>query len=141
MSAWTRSSTPAASAASSALDRRRRDALHEDAAQQLQSGGVAGTCTDDLDGHPERPEELGEALGARLRTRARVCEAGARDDADQRDVRELDRQRGGELPLELRGGGVQVGVERAVGELAGDARRSVEGEGRRVEAENDVGAR
>ena len=38
------------------------------------------------------------------------------NDADQRDVHELGRERGGELLLERRGGGVQVGVEDAVGE-------------------------
>ena len=42
--------------------------------------------------------------------------------------------------LSCRGSGVQVGVEDAVGEGGSDADRSVEGDGRRVEAENDVGA-
>ena len=47
-----------------ALDRGGRDALHEDAAQELQPGGVARVAADDLDRHPERPEERGEALRA-----------------------------------------------------------------------------
>ena len=101
MSAWTRSSTPAALGRLERLDRGGRDALHEDAAQQLQPGGVARLRADDLDRHPERPEELGEALGARS-GRERGCrEPRARDDADQRDVRELHRQRRRELALEL----------------------------------------
>ncbi len=33
-------------------------------AQQLQPGGVARRAADHLDGHPERADELGEALGA-----------------------------------------------------------------------------
>ena len=122
------------------LDRCRRDALHEDAAQQLQAGGVARARADDVDRHAERPEQLGEALGARSGRERGRREAGLRDDPDQRDVRERHRQRVRELALESWGGRVQVGVERVRAELRGDAGRRSERDGRGVDAEHDVGA-
>ena len=123
-----------------ALDRGGRHALHEDAAQQLQAGGVARMRADHVDRHPERPEELGEALGAGS-GRERGCrQARARHHADEGDVRELHRQRRRELPLELRRGGVQIRVERVAAELFDDAGRRSERNSRRVEAEDDIGA-
>ena len=85
-----------------ALDRGGRHALHEDAAQQLQPGGVARLRADHVDRHPERPEELGEALGAGSGGERGCRQTRARHHADEGDVRELHRQRRRELPLELR---------------------------------------
>ena len=85
-----------------------------------------GRGPDHFDGHPERPEELGEAFGARSRRQRRRRQTEARDDADQSDVGELHRQRRRELPLELRRRSVQIGVERAAAKLAGDALRGIE---------------
>ncbi len=76
-----------------ALDRRDRDALHEDAAQQLQAGGVARARSDHVDRHAERPEELGEALGAGAGGQRRGREARRRNRADQGDVGEAAGQR------------------------------------------------
>ena len=74
------------------LDCGRGNAFHEDAAQQLQAGCIARVRADDLDGHPERPEEPGEALGAGAGSERGCREAEARNHSDQRDVRELHRQ-------------------------------------------------
>ena len=123
-----------------ALDRGGRHALHEDAAQQLQAGGVARMRADHVDRHPERPEELGEALGAGSGRERGRRQARARHHADEGDVRELHRQRRRKLPLELRRGGVQIRVERVAAELFDDAGRRSERNGRRVEAEDDIGA-
>ena len=50
-----------------------------------------GRGTDHVDRHSERPEELGEALGAGAGGERRRREAASRDDADQGDVRERAR--------------------------------------------------
>ena len=61
------------------------------------------------------------------------------NDADERNVHELHRERRGELELEIRSGGVQIGVESVDGERVGDADCGVERDCGRVDAENDVG--
>ena len=100
-----------------------------------------GLRADDLDGHSERPEESRRSARRRLRTRAPAfaspCSGTTPISATSTNC---TGSADGELPLELRGGGVQVGVESVAGERVGDADRGVERDGRRVDAENDVGA-
>ena len=91
-------------------------------------------------GIPSGRKSPGEALRALSGRERRRSQARAGNDADQRDVRELHRERRGELALELRSGGVQIGVESVAGERVGDADGGVERDCRRVDAENDVGA-
>ena len=63
-------------------------------------------------GIPSGPKSSAKRSAPSPEASARRAEARLGHDADQRDVGELHGQRVGELPLQLRRRGVQVGVER-----------------------------
>ena len=63
ISSFSQSPWPAASAAATLSTADGGQTLHEHRADELHRGGVACLVRDDLDGHPERPEHLGERLG------------------------------------------------------------------------------
>ena len=112
-----------------ALEHRRGNALHEDAAQELEPGSIARLEADDVDGHPERSEELGEALRSGTGSdRGRRKPAVSVRPRPGRRLRTSTGTRLGELALELRRGRVQIGVDGLGGELAGDAPRRGESE-------------
>ena len=123
-----------------ALERGGRNALHEDATQELQPRGVTRTLSDHLDRHAERAKERSEPFCARPRDERGRRQPRRRDDADERDIDELRRHGLRQLTLQFRRGGVQVGVERVGAERIGHRRGDLERDGRSVEAENDVGA-
>ena len=94
-----------------ALDRGGREAFHEDRAHELHRRGVAGPVGDHLDGHPERPERVGEGARARSGGEGRRAEAARGHRAEQRHVGEARADERCEIALQLRRGGVQVCVD------------------------------
>ena len=102
-----------------ALDGRGGHTLHEHRADELHRGGVACLVRDDLDGHPQRPEHLGERLGGGAGGERRRADSLCRYRAEQGDVREAFADQPGKLALEGRRGRVQIAVD-------GLARRGLE---------------
>ena len=140
ISSFSQSPWPAASAARHALDGRGGQALHEHRADELHRRGVACLVGDDLDGHPERAEHLGERLGGGAGGERGRADSLRRYRAEQGDVREAFADEPGKLALEGRRGRVQVAVDG----LAREGWKSIAGRPerhrRRVHAEHDVRA-
>jgi hypothetical protein len=99
-----------------ALQARRRQALHEHAAQQLARRRGAGLLAQHLDRHPERAQALGEGPRPGAGDERGRAQPVARDDAHERDVGELRAGRRDDLgdgALQRGAGRVEVGVDLA----------------------------
>ena len=121
MSARTRSSTPAARAASRLSIAAAAMPFMKTLRSSFRPAASPGCGPTTSTGIPSGRKSSAKRSAPAPDASAGVARPVLGHDADQRDVGELHRQRRRELPLELRRGGVQIGVERVGAELAGDA--------------------